>query len=235
MTKDRKGAGPRSVSRMTFKYRRKYKKARFVTTWVKIIPRTGKHLVKSLRQECDWCLGMGRKKTWPEWRKGGKVWKEMGLGWGWWESTESDSLSGHSGFTNVMVYLTKPRNSLGRVLLVYIGNPSSLWTMPFLHESSWTNKSEEQSPSSNQVLFSTEKVWLLFCLLVTVNVIITGWLKVLPWLPHVMDWILELEAQSSLKKLPRGRVQCSLQTKARAVQLEAVVHICVSWFQKWQR
>lgn len=23
---------------------------------MKIIPRTGKHLVKSLRQECDWCL-----------------------------------------------------------------------------------------------------------------------------------------------------------------------------------
>lgn len=43
---------------------------------------------------------------------------------------------------------------------------------------------------------------------------------------HVMDWILELEAQSSLKKLPRGRVshvQCRLRP-----ELCSVKQLCTS-------
>lgn len=55
----------------------------------------------------------GRKHGQSEERVG-KCGRKWGWGGGGEESTESDSLSGHSGFTNVMVHLTEPRNSLGR-------------------------------------------------------------------------------------------------------------------------
>lgn len=102
-----------------------------------------------------------------------------------------------------------------RVLLIYTENPSSLWGTPFLHKRSWTDKSEEQSPSSNQALFSTEKVWLLFSLLVTVNVIwLADWSSCLDfptWWTGSWNWKRKWTPFSS--KLVFARLFLSQQQK----------------------